>query len=420
MYKKITKNKFALSINIFVLFFIFLSMFIYVSKIRQNTKVNKSSAALLGDCNTDNNVDILDFQLLSNTFGILSSQTGYNSKCDFNTSNSVDILDFQMLSNNFGMVVSITTTPTRPPATVTRAPTQTISLTHALTPTPISQTGDVTIAAAGDIVCGTADAGLNFPCKDAETAAVVRSINPTAVFAIGDTQYESGTYYDYQNFYDKTWGTFKNITYPSTGNHEYGTTAAKGYFDYFNGVGVAVGRAGDKEKGWYSMNLGNWHIVVLNGECTKIGGCQAGSVQELWLKQDLAANTKACTMAVWHEPLFTSGHGWDTAPLYKDFWIDLYAANADLVLNGHAHHYERFAPSTPTGQIDNTRGIREFIVGTGGRDFTGFRTILTNSQIHQNTTFGVIKLILHSNSYDWKFMPISGSTFTDSGSTNCH
>lgn len=286
----------------------------------------------------------------------------------------------------------------------------------------------VTLAAAGDMVCGSATA-TTLPCKYKETAIVITQMNPTAVMTLGDNQYDNGALTDFQNFYNPSWGVFKSKTHPIIGNHEGGEGGSNaGYFDYFNGVGAATGPAGDRSKGYYSFDLGSWHIIALNGNCGAFSfngsntGCTAGSAQETWLKQDLAAHTNMCTLAAWHQPYFSSGHdgGSPTVATYAPFFQDLYNAGADIVLSGHSHDYERFNLQNPTGGLDTARGIRQFVVGTGGRDFTGWRTTLPNSQVKQNNTFGVLKLTLRPTSYDWQFVPIAGSTFTDSGTQACH
>lgn len=198
---------------------------------------------------------------------------------------------------------------------------------------------------------------------------------------------------------------------PVIGNHEYNTAGASSYFDYFGAA------AGDRSKGYYSFNLGNWHIIALNSNCSNVGGCNAGSPQEQWLRADLAASSTQCTLALWHHPLFSSGVASNRT---QALWNALYDYNADLILNGHAHVYERFAPQTPGGTLDTVRGIREFIVGTGGESHGGTTNLAPNSEAYNGTTFGVIKLTLKSNSYDWQFIPEAGRTFTDSGSTLCH
>jgi acid phosphatase type 7 len=197
------------------------------------------------------------------------------------------------------------------------------------------------------------------------------------------------------------------------GNHEYNTQGASGYFGYFGAA------AGGPSKGYYSYNRGNWHVVALNSMCENVGGCGADSPMVRWLKRDLAANPRKCTLAYFHHPLFSSGpHGNQTK--MRPTWGVLYAANADVVINGHDHTYERFAPQRPDGTLDRRRGIREFVVGTGGASHYSFGTIKPNSKVRNADTHGVLKLRLRADSYDWKFVPVAGKTFTDSGSTRCH
>jgi hypothetical protein len=243
-----------------------------------------------------------------------------------------------------------------------------------------------------------------------EATAKVLDANPAGlVFLLGDNAYENGSASDYSNCYNPTWGRHKSRTKPSPGNHEYNTPGASGYFGYF---GTA---AGDPAKGYYSYDVGDWHVVVLNSSIAH----EAGSAQITWLESDLTANTKTCTMAYWHHPRFSSGeHGNNS--LMQSYWDVLYAHNADLILNGHDHHYERFAPQTPTGQLDTSRGIREFIVGTGGRALYGLGTRKANSDVFNAATYGVMKLTLSAGSYSWQFLPIAGQSFTDSGTQSCH
>ena len=200
---------------------------------------------------------------------------------------------------------------------------------------------------------------------------------------------------------------------PSAGNHEYYTAGASGYFEYFGEA------AGDPQKGYYSYDLGSWHVVVLNSNCAEIGGCGAGSPQERWLREDLAAHPSACTAAYFHHPRFSSSRIGNNSAMVP-FWEALYEADAEVVLGGHAHHYERFAPQTPGGQADPAQGIREFVVGTGGKSLNSFGTVKANSQVRLNNANGVIKLTLHPASYDWQFVTAPDGTVADSGSTSCH
>jgi calcineurin-like phosphoesterase family protein len=283
------------------------------------------------------------------------------------------------------------------------------------------------IAAAGDIACSTSASGYNGgkgtadKCRQKYTSDLLVNAGLAAVLPLGDTQYESASLSQLTKSYNPTWGRVKSITRPAAGNHEYKTSGAAGYFDYFNGAGVATGPAGDRGKGYYSFNVGAWHLIALNStdHCT-IVSCKPGSAQEAWLRADLAANAgRYCTLAFWHDPRFNSGHDGNAdemAPLFQD----LYNANADVVLGGHAHDYERFAPQNPSGKLDTARGIRQFVVGTGGAFFTAMGTPKPNSQVRQSSTYGVLKLTLRPTSYDWQFVPEAGKSFRDSGSQACH
>jgi len=284
---------------------------------------------------------------------------------------------------------------------------------------------DPVIATAGDIACSPLSSSFNgglgtsSSCRQKYTSDLLVGAQLAAVLTLGDNQYEEGTLAQFQQSYDPSWGRVKSITYPAVGNHEYHTPNASGYYDYFNGVGVQVGRAGDRSKGYYSFNIGTWHIVALNSNCSEAGGCGAGSPQEAWLRRDLAASSASCTLAYWHHPRFSSGEHGDTLAM-QPIWQALYDANADVTLAGHDHGYERFAPQNPAGAADTARGIREFVVGTGGKSHYPFTTIRPNSELRQSTTYGVLELALHAQSYDWRFVPEAGQTFADGGSAACH
>ena len=266
--------------------------------------------------------------------------------------------------------------------------------------------GDPVLIAAGDIATCDGD-------DDAATAELVTGIDGT-VSTLGDNAYERGSTDDYTDCYDPTWGAFKERTRPAPGNHDYETAGASGYFDYFGAA------AGAPAEGWYSYDLGSWHLIVLNSNCDEIGGCDAGSDQMRWLRADLATHPTACTLAYWHHPRFSSGtvHGSDEA--LEPIWWALYDAGADVVLAGHEHNYERFAPQDPTGAPDAARGIREFVVGTGGRHLYDLGGPLPTSEVRNDDTFGVLVLTLHPSGYDWAFVPVAGATFTDEGSASCH
>ncbi len=267
------------------------------------------------------------------------------------------------------------------------------------------QAATVTLVGAGDIAGCTWD-------RDEATASLLDNI-PGTVFTAGDNAYPSGHLTQFQNCYDPTWGRHKARTRPSPGNHDYRTSGASGYYQYF---GAAAGPSG---RGYYSYNLGDWHIVVLNSMCEQIGGCSESSPQAQFLRNDLAANPRRCTLAYWHHPVFTSGEHGNDPKMGPAFQI-LYDNNAELVINGHDHDYERFAPQTPSGTADPAQGIREIVVGTGGAALRPFTTIRPNSQVRNANTHGVLKLTLTANSYSWQFVPVAGQSFTDSGTTSCH
>jgi acid phosphatase type 7 len=296
-------------------------------------------------------------------------------------------------------------------------------LSHAAT----AMAADPVIAAAGDVACSSSSSNFNGgngtadKCRQKHTSDLLVNAGLSAVLVLGDAQYESGTLSGFRNSYDLSWGRVKTITRPAPGNHEYKTTNAAGYFDYFNGTGQQTGPAGDRSKGYHSFNVGTWHLIALNStdHCTIIA-CSVGSAQEQWLKADLAANAdKYCTLAYWHDPRFNSGHDGNADEMQPLFQA-LYNADADVILGGHAHDYERFAPQNPSGQLDNARGIRQFVVGTGGAFFTSVGTPKPNSLVRQNNTYGVLKLTLHPTSYDWQFVSESNKPFTDSGTGQCH
>lgn len=240
---------------------------------------------------------------------------------------------------------------------------------------------------------------------EAATANLLAGVDKlAAVLTLGDNQYDNGALTEYQASYDQTWGRLKAITHPAPGNHEYQTPAASGYFAYY---GHSAGR------GYYSFNVGRWHLISLDSEID----ASAGSAQEQWLKNDLQAHKAYCTLAYWHKPRFSSGVNGNYAA-YATLWQDLYAAGADVILNGHDHDYERFGAQNPSAQPD-PKGIREFVVGTGGRNHFALATRQPNSQVFNSDTFGVLELTLHPTSYDWRFQPVAGAGFTD-GHANCH
>ena len=270
---------------------------------------------------------------------------------------------------------------------------------------PSAQAGSAVLVGAGDIAdCGSPG--------DAATASLVKSIGGT-VFTLGDNAYTDGTAKEFTNCYGPTWGQFKGRTRPAIGNHEYQSKGAAGYWDYFGSA------AGPRGKGWYSYDAGSWHVVVLNANCDNVG-CGKGSAQERWLRADLAAHDSQCTLAYWHQARFVSDKEHANSAATGPFWDALYDAGAELVLSGHAHVYERFAPQSPSAKADPDHGIREIIVGTGGESHYSFGTPHPNSQVRNGNTFGVLKLTLNPGSYDWQFIPQKGKSFRDSGHTPCH
>jgi hypothetical protein len=260
------------------------------------------------------------------------------------------------------------------------------------------------VSAAGTtvVMVGAGDISSCSQSNDTNTAKLLGSISGT-VFALGDNAYESGTSTEYTNCYKPTWGLYKSRTKPVPGNHDYQTSGASGYFNYF---GVPK---------YYAYNLGDWRIYALNSEIDT----SATSAQATWLKNDLANNPKQCVMAYWHRPRWSSGktHGSDskTQPL----WAILYDAKAELVVTGHEHNYERFAPMNKSGTTVST-GLQEIVAGTGGESHYAFGTILSASRARNATTYGVLKLTLKTGGYDWKFVPVAGQSYTDSGSITCH
>ncbi|MBY8871963.1 DNRLRE domain-containing protein [Micromonospora sp. PLK6-60] len=264
-------------------------------------------------------------------------------------------------------------------------------------------TGDNVLLNAGDIsACST---------TGAEQTAQIIAREPGTVMAGGDLT-DSGTAAQLANCYGPTWGRFKDRTKPILGNHDYITAGATPTFNYFGSV-LPPG------KGYYSFDKAGWHIIVLNSNCSQVGGCQAGSPQERWLRADLATHPARCTLAQYHHPLFSSAGR--TSSNVRPLFQALYDAGAEIVINGHNHQYERFAPQNPAGVADPTRGIREWVVGTGGRPLRStFPSPAANSQVKNGNTFGVLRLTLSPSSYTWQFLPVAGGTFTDSGTGSCH
>jgi hypothetical protein len=299
---------------------------------------------------------------------------------------------------------------------------------------------DPVIAAAGDIACDPTNPAFNgrdgtpAACQMRATSKILVGLQDagtlSAVLTLGDNQYRCGGLTAFHKSYDPTWGKVKPLTHPTPGDHEYMSTAdsdgmdcskdhdAAGYFKYFGA------KAGGPARGYYSWDLpvsdgSSWHLIALNSNCGYIGGCEPGSPEEQWLRADLAANPADCTLAYWYQARFSSGkHG--SSVDYDAFWRDLYAAGAEVVLNGHDHDYERFALQTPD-QVRSPDGLREFVVGTGGVGHGYFRPMSElNSVVRNVKTYGVLQLTLHPDTYDWQFLPVVGKRWSDSGTGNCH
>jgi len=276
----------------------------------------------------------------------------------------------------------------------------------------------VVVMAVGDIVCGSMTPA-EMPCFHVLTAELVRQVAPQALLLLGDLQYETGSADDFRDFFDPVFGSLRDITYPTPGNHEYFTRGARGYFDYFNGAGVDSGRAGSRRRGWYSFDLGAWHVVSLNSNCDQIsGGCGSRSPQARWLRDDLAAHPAKCTLAFWHNARFSSGgHGDDRS--MRDLWPILQEFDVDLVLQGHDHDYERLAPLNASGRLDPAKGIRSFVVGTGGKGTGEFVGLRVGSEWQYNRAIGALRLELDATGYAWTFQPVGGEPALDPGRGTC-
>ncbi len=290
---------------------------------------------------------------------------------------------------------------------------------------------DQVVLAAGDIACGVLSRGAS--CRQQDTADLLVAQHPDAVIPLGDTQYECGDASDFQGSYDPSWGRVLSVTRPVPGNHEYTTTTnttnncydrpvgAPGYYGYF-GDAASPTEPGCRVscRGYYSYDLGDWHLIALNSNCGRGVACADTGPQATWLRADLQAHSGQCTLAAFHHPRWTSGQELNT-PAVGPLVQLLYDAGADVILNGHDHDYERFAPLDPLGQVDPVRGYREFVVGTGGRNLTSFSSVANGSEVRDASTFGVLKLVLSTESYSWEFLPVAGSGgFRDSDSQPCH
>ena len=263
--------------------------------------------------------------------------------------------------------------------------------------------GAPVITAAGDIGHqGEPDA------PQRRTARLVLSIEPTAALTLGDNQYPDGELADFMASYDPTWGRFKNITRPVPGNHDYHTAGADGYFDYFGQ------RAHRSNGGYYSFDLGAWHLVAVNSGPGSISNAQLD-----WIRDDLLRSDAMCELAYWHHPRWSSGTNHGSDEDMAALWQALYGQGVDVVLNGHEHNYERFAPLSPSGDREPRTGIREFVVGTGGAGSYPFGDPIPGSQRRITDVFGVLRMTLQNDGYTWAFVRANGRV-SDNGHHGCH
>lgn len=295
-----------------------------------------------------------------------------------------------------------TQTNQAPIPTGTPTPAPQPSATPTLAPSPTA--APVYFTGAGDIsICGQDG--------DDQTAKLLANI-PGQLFTAGDNSNEDGAEWQYTRCFEESWGQFKDRLRPAPGNHDYNTPGAQPYFAYF---GAAAGNPGE---GWYSYDYGGWHIIVLNSNCNDVA-CGKNSPQVTWLREDLAASDALCTLAIWHHPRWSSGMAGSDGRMSAAFRA-LYEAGAEIVISGHDHDYERLAPLDADGKRDPERGIRQFVVGTGGAYFRPFLNLLPESEANKSFAFGVLRFTLRPDSYDWKFIPIEGVEYEDSGSGVCH
>jgi hypothetical protein len=276
---------------------------------------------------------------------------------------------------------------------------------HAGSDRPYRSPGPLpTFPASATVLLAVGDIGTCDDTNDDSVAELAKQL-PGAIALLGDDVYPDGGLADYERCFDPAWGPLRARIHPAQGNHDFESSDASGYYDYF---GTAAGTA---HEGWYSYDLGTWHVIVLNSDCPSVGGCGEGSPQLTWLKADLQAHPALCTLAYWHHPRYSSGeHGDD--PRTEQLWEALAAAGADLVLSGHDHDYERLAP------VD---GIRSFVVGTGGHSLIAFaRPPIRQTELRADDSYGLLALDLGAVGYSWQFVPIPGDELTDHGTAACH
>jgi hypothetical protein len=357
-------------------------------------------------------------------FDVSSQVTGNGTWALALTSSSATRVRFDSreADSNAPPLLALSWTP--PTTTSTSTTTTTVAPTTTTTP-PGSD--DPVVAAAGDIACAPPANRTSGACHHRDTSNLLVAGGYDAVLPLGDLQYECGQLSAFQSVYDPTWGRVKAITRPAIGDNEYtgtgcSTAGASGYFTYF-GDAASPRQPGCRSAcpGYYSYDLGSWHIVALNTECNQpgVGGCSSSSAQGRWLAADLAAHPNQCTLAYWHRPRWSESGSLSSSSSY--FVQALHDAGADVVLAGHNHFYARFAPQNPSGGADPARGIRQFIVGTGGKSLHGLSgNPDPQVEVRSDGAYGVLELTLHQGSYDWRFVPEAGESFTDAGTAACH
>lgn len=313
------------------------------------------------------------------------------------------------------------------PSTATPTATDPTSPSSPATSTTSTTAQDPTLVAAGDIACPPDKTVTVTSCQQKATSDLAISLHPDLVLPLGDDQYELGASDEFTGGYAPTWGRMDAIARPIPGNHEYGyigssvtPTGGAGYFAYFGARSHPLQPDCTTFcTSWYSYDVGSWHLIALDSQCAVVHGCNPGNPEYQWLLNDLNTHANMCTLAYWHIPIFSSSQ--DHQPDMTSIFQLLYNKGADVVLNGHAHFYERFAPQDAAGNPDPAKGVREILVGTGGRNFFSIRpTPAANSEARIANTFGVLQMTLHPTSYDWRFVPVPGSTATDQGSSSCH
>lgn len=278
-----------------------------------------------------------------------------------------------------------------------------------------------TLAAVGDIACTPGGEQAATSCQMDAVVSAIKLANPDKILVLGDLQYDKGTIEEFTSVFQPLWVDFKSKSHAVPGNHEYATENAKGYFNYWNGIEVTSAQAGDYGKGYYSFNYGNWHIIALNSNCKYIGGCDELSPQGIWLEKDLRKHKNRCSLAFWHHPPYSSGKYADKETELakgRDLWQAASASGVEIVLNGHDHIYERFAPRLAGGEVDD-RGTRQFIIGTGGRVQYPLTLNHPSSEYRQSDNFGFLMLTLKFKSYEWKYVTTENQVL-DSGSAQCY